>query len=794
MEYSYEQIKLLAKQTGSKVTDLIALAPQNDPFYTGTPNDRALAEWFAELWFRFGYMENVHIRRVHYQIVSQDPLILLPNGTPYLNSIECWDTLMMAAKHARYLQLVDPSAFVDRKNPVAIEYAPEYDYEPEMNVNTYNVESELPDFPSPPSFDLYGYQGNQRYHVELFCFPPETLVQTITGPKPISTIQMGDMVLTHRGRYQPVINTFQRPYSGNLVRVRARYSARDVRMTPNHQVLALQGKSSHGGRTAKELAWIPAGDLVTLNEGKHYKGDYVAFPRIAEQSMPLPLLEPDMSKGGRSDGRGGLLPIEMQNVLVDADVAWMLGVFVGDGCVDTRSLHFTLHAREQDLANRLVQIGGRFGLQPKTHTCGNGNTLKVSYHSTRLVNWFRREFGGESNGRSHTGSRNKRFPSWIISAPQEITEAFLYGYWQADGMNHSAGPGHFSVVTSSINVAEGMRLILARLGHCPSITITRDGHYIMHWGGKHHWGKQREDYLLFPIREILTEQYEGDVYNIEVAEDNSYVTEFVVHNCEKSTMNDILVPLCQRYGLNLQTGAGELSITAALNLVRRIEKIGKPARILYISDFDPAGQSMPLAIARKLEYFIRHIDLNVDVRLFPLVLTPRQVVEYSLPRTPIKESERRRVGFEERHGSGATELDALEALRPGELERILLHAIGRYYDRGLETRVDDARQDLERELAKVRQEVLDEYDDEIASLRNRYEAIRTEFAQRVSAYNEDFSALWNEIGADLHTRMPDLDEFSIPEPEEADELGDGLYNSQRSYMDQLEAYKAFQGK
>jgi Hint domain/LAGLIDADG-like domain len=479
MDYTYEELKRIAKESGRKVTDFVALAPQNDPFYTGSPGEKALAEWFAELWYRLGLSNNVHIRRVHYLLVSQDPQVQLPNGTPYLNTLECWDVLMMAAKHARYLQLVDPAAFVDRKNPVAIEYAPEYNYEPELNVTTYSVEAELPAFPSPPSFDLYSYQGNQRYHVELFCFPPETLVQTIAGPKPISAIQVGEMVLTHNGRYQPVINTFQRPYSGELVRVRARYSARGVRMTPNHQVLTLQGKSSHGGRTAKELAWISASNLVTLNEGKHYKGDYVAFPRIAEQSMPLPLLEPDMSKGGRSDGKGGLLPVEMQNVLIDADVAWMLGFFVGDGYVDARSLHFTLHTREQDIANKLVQIGGRFGLQPKIHIYGNGNTLKVSYHSTRLVNWFRREFGGESNGRSHTGSLNKKFPSWIIAAPQEITEAFLRGYWQADGMNHSAGPGHLSVVTSSINVAEGMRLILTRLGHFPSITITGDGPLVM---------------------------------------------------------------------------------------------------------------------------------------------------------------------------------------------------------------------------------------------------------------------------------------------------------------------------
>ena len=77
---NYEMIKALAKAHGCKVTDLIALAPQNDPFYCGTSSDRALGEWFAALWATFGYHAGVHIRRVHSQIISQDPPVRLPNG------------------------------------------------------------------------------------------------------------------------------------------------------------------------------------------------------------------------------------------------------------------------------------------------------------------------------------------------------------------------------------------------------------------------------------------------------------------------------------------------------------------------------------------------------------------------------------------------------------------------------------------------------------------------------------------------------------------------------------------
>ena len=88
-EYTYEALKLLAKQRGRKVTDYVALAPQNDQFYTGSPGEKALAEWFSDLWYKFGYVGNVHIRRVHYQIVSQDPPIT-PDTSSSLTPVLLW--------------------------------------------------------------------------------------------------------------------------------------------------------------------------------------------------------------------------------------------------------------------------------------------------------------------------------------------------------------------------------------------------------------------------------------------------------------------------------------------------------------------------------------------------------------------------------------------------------------------------------------------------------------------------------------------------------------------------------
>ena len=51
---------------GNSGTKLIALSDGNDPFYKGTPAQIRDAQWFAEIWQRFGYRSGIHLRRVHY--------------------------------------------------------------------------------------------------------------------------------------------------------------------------------------------------------------------------------------------------------------------------------------------------------------------------------------------------------------------------------------------------------------------------------------------------------------------------------------------------------------------------------------------------------------------------------------------------------------------------------------------------------------------------------------------------------------------------------------------------------
>jgi hypothetical protein len=271
---------------------------------------------------------------------------------------------------------------------------------------------------------------------------------------------------------------------------------------------------------------------------------------------------------------------------------------------------------------------------------------------------------------------------------------------------------------------------------------------------------------------------------------------------EKTTMHDVLRPLCRRYQVNLLAASGQLSITQVYKAACRIRDDGRPARILYLSDLDPAGESMPVAAARKLEWFqyfgqsLLRADLaDADVRLDKVAITRRQGEAYDLPRTPLKESVDS-ADWRNRHGEGGLELDALEALHPGALRAIMEEALAAYYDYGLERRVSAARNDLDRELVDRGRRAVAHLRPRVEAIRGRYEALRQELAPRLEALRSEARDTWDAVVRALgeEARVIDLDDYPVPEAREADEDDEPLYKSARDYEEQLAAYKRFQGK
>lgn len=253
---------------------------------------------------------------------------------------------------------------------------------------------------------------------------------------------------------------------------------------------------------------------------------------------------------------------------------------------------------------------------------------------------------------------------------------------------------------------------------------------------------------------------------------------------EKSTVDDVVAPVCAMYGVNYVSGKGYSSITGNVALLRRARESGRPVRVFYISDFDRAGNAMPVSVARWAEFFRETYAPDVDFKLTPLLLTADQVAEYNLPAAP---------------DSGAVELDALEALHPGVLRQLLVDAIAPYFDQRLHSRLAlghrEATRDAEQQWADHTTELRGRHDlaaAELADIVASYQAEVDTLAERMRAdlapIEDTLRNLRHAIGSAVRTFGPKI--CARPKPQiDVPEEDDWLYVSSRTYFDQIEHYR-----
>ena len=232
--------------------------------------------------------------------------------------------------------------------------------------------------------------------------------------------------------------------------------------------------------------------------------------------------------------------------------------------------------------------------------------------------------------------------------------------------------------------------------------------------------------------------------------------------CEKNSMNFILDPLCKKYGATLQSLVGQSSVEK-VNLCAqraiRAARAGKKVRIFYISDWDRYGAQMPAAVARKLEFFLDDEE-GLDVKLINLALTDSQIKQYNLPKAP-------------KHGEAVVELDALEAIYPGELGKIVSDALAPYYD-------NEKPKIVDAENTRIRNVVKDMLEEKLRKpLEETFEGL-------------DLAG----IAGDVDLTEAINQNFKLPEPSlEVEEGQDGwIYDSTRDYWTQWEQYKLYKGQ
>jgi intein/homing endonuclease len=234
------------------------------------------------------------------------------------------------------------------------------------------------------------------------------------------------------------------------------------------------------------------------------------------------------------------------------DVGRMFGYFVSEGSVpkDGDDIRFgnRLASLRDDFSSLFSTI---FGFSP---SCDED---EVVFQSAILSQFFRSSCG--------KNCYERKIPEFIMNASVEVQKEFIRGYWLGDGNHHSfLSDGDFDFSTSSEVLAHQLRTLLVSLGFCPVTNFSKEkkegwalwqiqiaGLQVLEFekilrvetsyepvvDGLPQWCWIDENYLYMPIRKLERVPYEGDVYNLEVEGDESYVAgSVVVHNCGLPTI------------------------------------------------------------------------------------------------------------------------------------------------------------------------------------------------------------------------------------------------------------------
>jgi len=220
---------------------------------------------------------------------------------------------------------------------------------------------------------------------------------------------------------------------------------------------------------------------------------------------------------------------------------------------------------------------------------------------------------------------------------------------------------------------------------------------------------------------------------------------------EKASLGEVLGTVARAYECDLYLPTGEPSDTLLHRIAPAAVRDGRPMAVLYFSDCDPAGWTMPLSVSRKLQAFkVLYPDMP-DFAVYRVALTPGQVREYGLPSTPLKPTEKRADKWRAAMGVDQTEIDALASLRPDLLRQIARDAIVPFYDLELAGRVARAQSEWTEASLEVINRQVDGY---------RLAGIREEAERLLSGMRRQIDELNSQLRISI--RDFDLPEIVVP--------------------------------
>lgn len=392
----------------------------------------------------------------------------------------------------------------------------------------------------------------------LGCLLPGQEIHTIDGMKRVEDISPGDLVLTHLGRYRPVLRTMSRLYDGNAYTLYdARNGSRGLTVTGEHPVWICGqdkkprwvkaseivagkndrkwGSTRYGYRSHVLVPTLRAGRVRTIDVQKYLRplGFWFSGRRTGEQYVHLGSCRWPMPRA---------LPLS-------ADLCYFLGLYAAEGWAqEDGSIGLAFNIEEKAFIRAVTDFLVGVGAHPKTYRRPEKGGAEVVACLKPWAILLRALCG--------VGAANKKIPREILCSQRHLREAFLRGLLDGDGKKGDRN----DLKTPSLDLAWSARLLAFDLG---AVSIPRqvptyeDNHHAAYNLGLQEEAKWRRTFIVkdggktwraMPLLEVKVSHYKGPVFNFEVDEDHSYVSDYTLHNCE-AYFRDDEDPILRAHGI-----------------------------------------------------------------------------------------------------------------------------------------------------------------------------------------------------------------------------------------------------
>lgn len=369
------------------------------------------------------------------------------------------------------------------------------------------------------------------------CVLPDTTIHCNPSVKQIQQIAVGDKVLGRDGRFHKVTEIISHIHRGRMFKFITKCFG-ETFATAEHPILIVKrsDKNKKLHNTSYDCVWKRADEIE--------EKDYLVYPIQKEEAdLETVTVNYNLSK---KDTVSKKLSTEIP---LTREFLRLMGYYIAKGFVNNREVCFTFNANEIEYIEDVKQAMMKtFGLQAILLTRRNSTTL--TFYSAPLARVFAEWFG--------SGAINKKLPHFAMLLPVTKQTEIIKGMWRGDGCVIGAQlRSNFKTISKTLS--EQLKILLLRQGIVPiistgkangihkksySIQVVNDRNFVILCKvlGKErdmgsHVGKPpssivQPDYILVPIRKIESFDYDGPVYNLEVEEVNSYVSEnAILHNC-----------------------------------------------------------------------------------------------------------------------------------------------------------------------------------------------------------------------------------------------------------------------